>query len=67
MPMTVNEIRVHGASSTRRGFLDPLFHPLVAGHPDSPSTIGEVMGRLQITNAKLSALRMFAWPLPLHC
>ena len=60
MPMTVNEIRVHGASNTRRGFLDPLFHPLVAGQPDSPSTIGEVMGKFQIASAKISGLRMSA-------
>lgn len=57
-PMTIHQIRVHGATNTRRGFLDPLFDPLVASHPDAPSTIGEVMGKLQIANAKLSGLRM---------
>lgn len=55
--MSIHQIRVHGATNTRRGFLDPLFDPLIASHPEAPSTIGEVMGRLQIANAKLSGLR----------
>lgn len=55
--MTINEIRIHGTPNTRRAFLDPLMEPLVAGKPDSPSTIGEVMAGLQVTSAKLSGLR----------
>jgi outer membrane protein insertion porin family len=57
MPMTINELRIHGASNTRRGFLDPLFQPLLAGNRDAPSTIGEVMASLQVVNAKLGGLR----------
>ncbi|KAG9254711.1 surface antigen-domain-containing protein [Emericellopsis atlantica] len=58
-PMTVNEIRIHGASNTRRGFLDPLFGPLTAGKDSAPATIGEVMGSLQVANNKISNLQIF--------
>ena len=57
MPMTIHEIRVHGATNTRRTFLDPLLRPLVADGQDSPSTVGEVMTKLQVLSAKLSGLR----------
>lgn len=58
MPMTIHEIRLHGATNTRRAFLDPLLQPLVADGDGAPATIGEVMGRLQLLSAKLSGLRM---------
>lgn len=57
MPMAIHEIRVHGATNTRRTFLDPLLKPLLADAIGSPSTVGEVMAKLQILNAKLSGLR----------
>jgi outer membrane protein insertion porin family len=57
MPMTINEIRVHGATNTRRTFLDPLLGPLVANGKDAPSSVGEVMAKLQVLSAKLSGLR----------
>lgn len=58
MPMTVNEISVHGAKNIRRGFLDPIFSPLLSGSPNAPQTVGDVMGKLQIASGKLSGLRM---------
>jgi outer membrane protein insertion porin family len=58
MPMTVNEVRVHGATNLRRGFLDPLIQPLVDGDPASlPSTVGEVTEKLRELNNKLNGLR----------
>lgn len=59
MPMTVNEIRVHGATNTRRGFLSHLFNPLIADVSNAPATVGDVMGNLQVLSAKLSGLRTY--------
>lgn len=56
-PMTVNEIRVHGATNTRTGFLDPIFAPLVGAEANSPSTIGEVIAKLRVASGKLDGLR----------
>lgn len=58
MPMTVNEVRVHGATNLRRGFLDPLVQPLVDSNASSlPSTVGEVTEKLRDLNSKLNGLR----------
>lgn len=57
MSMTVNEVSVTGAKNIRRGFLDPIFSPLLSGSPDAPSTVGDVMARLQIATSNLSRLR----------
>ena len=57
--MTVNEIRVHGATNTRTGFLDPIFGPLVSDAQNSSSTIGDVIEKLRVASAKLDGLRMF--------
>ncbi|KAK7220787.1 hypothetical protein V2G26_008790 [Clonostachys chloroleuca] len=59
IPMTINELRVHGATNTRRSFLDPVLAPLVSKDPESPSTLGEVVAGLQIASAKLSGLQIF--------
>ncbi|CAG9999223.1 unnamed protein product [Clonostachys byssicola] len=59
IPMTINELRVHGATNTRRSFLDPVLAPLVSKGPESPSTLGEVVAGLQIASAKLSGLQIF--------
>lgn len=60
MPMTINEISVTGAKNIRRGFLDPIFSPLLSDSPNPPSTVGEVMSKLQVASTKLSGLRTFA-------
>lgn len=57
MPMTVHEVTVTGAKNIRRGFLDPIFHPLLNDSPNAPSTVGEVMAGLQEASGKLSGLR----------
>ncbi|KAG6195257.1 hypothetical protein E4U22_005188 [Claviceps purpurea] len=62
MPMTVNEISVHGAKNIRRGFLDPIFSPLLSGSPNAPQTVGDVMGKLQIASGKLSGLQILRAP-----
>ncbi|KAH7271066.1 hypothetical protein FSOLCH5_003943 [Fusarium solani] len=58
-PMTVNEIRVHGAVNTRTDFLDPLFQPLVRDDQNATSTVGEVINKLRIASNKLDALQIF--------
>ncbi|KOS17376.1 SAM50-like protein [Escovopsis weberi] len=62
MPMTVNEIQVNGARNIRRGFLDPVFRPLLHDGPDPPSTVGEVLSRLQEASARLSGLQILREP-----
>ncbi|QPG94302.1 hypothetical protein C2857_005648 [Epichloe festucae Fl1] len=62
MPMTVNEISVNGAKNIRRGFLDPIFAPLLSGSPNAPQNVGEVMGKLQIVSAKLSGFQILREP-----
>ncbi|KAF4981447.1 hypothetical protein FZEAL_2735 [Fusarium zealandicum] len=62
-PMTVNEIRVHGAINTRTDFLNPLFQPLVSDEHNSSSTVGEVIDKLRIASNKLDGLQIFQ-PLP---
>lgn len=58
MPMTVNQVRVHGATNLRRGFLDPLISPIVDGEPSTlPCTVGEVTEKLRDLNNKLNGLR----------
>lgn len=57
MPMTVNEITVTGATNIRRGFLDPIFGPLLCDGPNAPSSVGEVLSKLQAASTKLSGLR----------
>lgn len=57
MPMTVNEISVNGAKNIRRGFLDPILAPILSDSPTAPSTVGDVMSKLQAATAKLSGLR----------
>ncbi|KAF7560820.1 hypothetical protein G7046_g3317 [Stylonectria norvegica] len=58
-PMTVNEIRVHGATNTRTTFLDPIFQPIVAEENNTSSTIGEVIERLRVASGKLDGLQIF--------
>ncbi|OAA40911.1 outer membrane protein [Metarhizium rileyi] len=62
MPMTVNEISVNGAKNIRRGFLDPIFAPLLSDSPEAPSTVGEVMAKLQMSSSRLSGLQILREP-----
>ncbi|KIE01689.1 outer membrane protein, partial [Metarhizium majus ARSEF 297] len=62
MPMTVNEISVHGAKNIRRGFLDPIFSPLLRDGSGAPSTVGDVMAKLQMASSKLSGLQILREP-----
>lgn len=56
-PMTIHEISVTGATNIRRGFLDPIFGPLLCDNANAPSTVGEVLADLQAASTKLSGLR----------
>ncbi|KAJ0335554.1 hypothetical protein COL922a_009054 [Colletotrichum nupharicola] len=58
-PMTINCLQVHGASNTRRGFLDPIFEPLLTAEANSSSTLGEVAARLGDAKGKLERLGIF--------
>ncbi|KAG8671142.1 hypothetical protein FPOAC2_04466 [Fusarium poae] len=58
-PMTVNELRVHGAVNTRMEFLNPIFHPLVADKTNENSTVGGVVNNLRIASQKLDGLQIF--------
>ncbi|KDN63212.1 putative surface antigen [Colletotrichum sublineola] len=58
-PMTINRLQVHGATNTRRGFLDPIFQPLLAEDVNSNSTLGQVAARLGDARGKLERLGIF--------
>ncbi|TEA17013.1 SAM50-like protein [Colletotrichum sidae] len=58
-PMTINRLQVHGATNTRRGFLDPIFKPLLTADINSSSTLGEVAARLGDARGKLERLGIF--------
>ncbi|KJZ71665.1 hypothetical protein HIM_08977 [Hirsutella minnesotensis 3608] len=62
MPMTINEVSVTGATNIRRGFLDPILSPLLADNGDAPSTVGQVLAKLQVVSGKLSALQILREP-----
>ncbi|KAK8145690.1 hypothetical protein G3M48_004114 [Beauveria asiatica] len=62
MPMTVNEVNILGGNNIRRPFLDPIVQPLLADQPGAPSTVGEVLAKLQETSRKLSALQILREP-----
>lgn len=52
-PATINSIEVHGAKSTRKGFLDPLFAPLVNHKKNAGTSLGEVLAGIQEVTDKL--------------
>ncbi len=52
-PTTINSIEVHGANNTRKGFLDPVFEPLVRDSQNVDTTLGDVLLRLQEATGKL--------------
>ncbi|RDA82443.1 hypothetical protein CP532_4515 [Ophiocordyceps camponoti-leonardi (nom. inval.)] len=62
MPLAIYQVSVIGADNLRRGFLDPIFSPLLADGPDAPSTMGEVLSRLQAVSAKLAGLQILREP-----
>lgn len=59
-PMTINELRIHGAVNTRTNFLDPIFQPLIADATNASSTVGDVINSLRIASNKLDGLRMIS-------
>ena len=52
-PTPINSIEVHGANNTRKGFLDPVFEPLVRDSQNVDTTLGDVLLRLQEATGKL--------------
>ncbi|OAR01273.1 hypothetical protein LLEC1_04439, partial [Akanthomyces lecanii] len=62
MPMTVNEVNILGGNNIRRPFLNPIVQPLLADQPGAPSTVGEVLAKLQEASGKLSALQILREP-----
>ncbi|KAF6803702.1 surface antigen [Colletotrichum sojae] len=65
-PMTINRLQVHGASNTRRGFLDPIFAPLLTEEANTSSTLGEVAARLGDVRGKLERLGIFHPDVKVH-
>lgn len=57
-PATINSIQVHGAKNTRKGFLDPLFAPLVDNSRNAGTTLGEVLAGIQEVTDKLERFGM---------
>jgi len=57
-PATVHSIEIHGAKNTRRGFLDPIFQPLVRDNRNAGTTLGDVLARLEEAVSKLERFGM---------
>lgn len=58
-PATINSIEVHGARNTRKGFLDPIFAPLVGDSRNTGTTLGEVLAGVQAATSKLERFDIF--------
>ncbi|PSR84083.1 sorting assembly machinery 50 kDa subunit [Coniella lustricola] len=58
-PATIHSIEVHGAKNTRKGFLDPLFAPLVDPARNADTTLGEVLAGIQEVTDKLARFEIF--------
>ncbi|POS71461.1 sorting assembly machinery 50 kDa subunit [Diaporthe helianthi] len=58
-PATINSIEVHGAKNTRKGFLDPVFAPLVGSSRNAGTTLGEVLAGVQEATSKLDRFEIF--------
>ena len=55
-PVSVNRVEINGAFRTRRSFLDPIFKPLVDHGPNSTTTIGDVVDRINVASEKLAEI-----------
>lgn len=58
-PATINSIEVHGARNTRKGFLDPIFAPLVGNSRNAGTTLGEILAGVQEATSKLDRFEIF--------
>jgi hypothetical protein len=52
-PATVSSIEIHGATNTRKSFLDPLLKPVVDAPRNAGTTLGDVLQNLQEVTSKL--------------
>jgi len=57
-PATVNSLEIHGAKNTRKSFLDPIFKPLLDESSNGPTTMGDILARLQTATGKLERFGM---------
>lgn len=53
-PAAIASVEIHGATNTRRSFLDHVIKPLVTDPANSSSTLGEVLDRIGVATRKLS-------------
>ncbi|KKA29785.1 hypothetical protein TD95_005301 [Thielaviopsis punctulata] len=58
-PLTVNRVRVHGATNVRHGFLNPVIAPLVDGPDCASTTVGDVLLKLRDVAHKLESFDLF--------
>ncbi|KAI5919585.1 surface antigen-domain-containing protein [Camillea tinctor] len=58
LPVTLSSIQIHGASHTRRSFLDPLFQPLVEDSRNAGYTLAEMLEQVGSTVEKLHKFAM---------
>ncbi|KAL5606459.1 hypothetical protein BROUX41_002870 [Berkeleyomyces rouxiae] len=56
-PLTVNRVRIHGATNVRHGFLNPIIAPLV--HDNDATTVGDVLLKLRDASHKLDSFELF--------
>ncbi|PHH54797.1 SAM50-like protein SPAC17C9.06 [Ceratocystis fimbriata CBS 114723] len=56
-PLTVNRVRIHGATNVRHGFLNPIIAPLV--DDNDATTVGDVLLKLRDVSHKLESFDLF--------
>ncbi|KAI1637770.1 surface antigen-domain-containing protein [Biscogniauxia mediterranea] len=66
LPVTLSSIQIHGASHTRRSFLDPLFQPLVEDSRNAGYTLAEMLEQVGSTVEKLHKFEIFHPNILLH-
>ncbi|KAI0601173.1 surface antigen-domain-containing protein [Biscogniauxia sp. FL1348] len=59
LPVTLSSIQIHGASHTRRSFLDPLFQPLVEDSHNAGYTLADMLEQVGSTVEKLHKFEIF--------
>jgi len=62
-PVTISSVRVLGATHTRRGFLERLFHPVLSHNRDGPYTLQEALSEVSGAVDKLNRLDIFTPPI----
>ena len=62
-PVTISSVRVLGATHTRHGFLERIFHPILSHNREGPYTLQEALQEIGGAVDKLNRLDIFQQPI----